>query len=130
MADEAIRDWEGLKALALGLGLPHVAEAVSWGQPTLKAHGKLWCWWSPHEDAAVFKMDKAEREFLLSADPETFFLTPHYAPHGLVLVRPGRLDPEWARARLRQTWRAMAPKRVLAAFDSALSNHGDPGGDG
>jgi hypothetical protein len=33
--------------MALGLGLPGVEETTSWGQPTLKAHGKLWVWWSP-----------------------------------------------------------------------------------
>ncbi len=81
--------------------------------------------WSPTEDAPVFRMDKAERAFLLAADAETFFLTPHYAPHALVLVRPARLDREWARARLIQTWRAMAPKRLLRAHDAGLSNGGD-----
>jgi hypothetical protein len=122
-------DWPTFRALALSLGLPEVIETTSWGQPTLKAHGKLWAWWSPHEDAPVFKIDKAEREFLIEADPETFFVTPHYAPHGLILVRPDRLDPEWAKARLIQMWRQMAPKRVLKAYDAdqaACSNGGEP----
>jgi hypothetical protein len=38
-------DWDRLKQLALSLGLPGVEETTSWGQPTLKAHGKLWVWW-------------------------------------------------------------------------------------
>jgi hypothetical protein len=112
-----VADYAALRALALSLNLPHVVEATSWGQPCLKAHGKLWAWWSPHEDAPVFKMDREERQMLISLDPETFFVTPHYAPHNLVLVRPDRLDPAWAKARLVQTWRNMAPKRVLKAFD-------------
>ena len=111
--------WPRLRDIALSLGLPHVVEGTSWGQPNLKAHGKLWTWWSPGEDAAVFKMSREEREFLCEVDPETFFVTPHYAPHGLVLVRPDRLDPDWAKARLSATWRAMAPKRVLKAWDAA-----------
>lgn len=113
--------WEQFKAWALALGLPNVVETTSWGQPTLKAHGKLWAWWSPHEDAPVFKMGKEERDFLLQADPETFFITPHYAGHDLVLVRPQKLDEAWAKARLLQTWRAMAPKRVLKAFEEERS---------
>jgi hypothetical protein len=35
--------------LALNFGLP--AGSARGGQPTLKAHGKLWVRWSPHEDA-------------------------------------------------------------------------------
>lgn len=112
-------DWDRLKALALGLGLPNIEETTSWGQPTLKAHGKLWVWWSPHEDAPVFKVPFEEREILVEADPDTFFFTPHYKNHPLVLVRPERLDMDWAKANLTKVWRAQAPKRVLKLFDAA-----------
>jgi hypothetical protein len=112
-------DWERLKALALGLGLPGVEETTSWGQPTLKAHGKLWVWWSPHEDAPVFKVPFEEREILVEAEPDTFFFTDHYKGHALVLVRPEKLDLAWARANLIRVWRAQAPKRVLKAYDDA-----------
>ena len=111
------RSWEELRDLALGLGLPGVVEATSWGRPCLKAHGKLWTWWSPREDAPVFKVAAEEREVLLEAEPETFFVTDHYRPHGLVLARPDRLDRAWAEANLRRVWRAQAPKRFLKAWD-------------
>lgn len=120
-------DWDRLKAVALDLGLPGVEETTSWGQPTLKAHGKLWVWWSPHEDAPVFKVPFEEREILLEAEPETFFVTPHYKGHALVLVRPERLDAAWARHNLLRVWRAQAPKRVLKAFDEAQSAAGPTG---
>ena len=119
MKPERQIDWERLKALALGLDLPGVEETTSWGQPTLKAHGKMWVWWSPHEDAPVFKMPREEREMLIEADPETFFVTPHYQSHGLILVRPEKLDPDWARANLMRVWWTQAPKRVLKAYDEA-----------
>ena len=118
MKPERDIDWERLKSLALGLDLPGVEETTSWGQPTLKAHGKLWVWWSPHEDAPVFKVPIEERDMMVDADPETFFVTDHYRRHGLILVRPEKLDPEWATANLIRVWRAQAPKRVLKAFDS------------
>jgi hypothetical protein len=106
-----------LKRLALSLKLPSVTEAASWGQPCLKAHGKLWVWWSPHEQAPVFKIPREERDMLIELDPERFYVTPHYAPHALVLVRPHKLDEDWARMMLLRTWREMAPKRVLKAYD-------------
>ena len=111
--------WEKLKKFALALDLPGVEETTSWGEPCLKAHKKLWVWWSPHEDAPVFKLPKEEREVLIDAEPDTFFCTPHYQSHNLILVRPDRLDMDWARHNLMRTWRAQAPKRVLKAYDEA-----------
>lgn len=116
-ASPARMTWAAFKALALDLKLPHVIETTSWGQPSLKAHGKLWCWWSPHCDAPVFKVSFEERELLLEADPDRFFLHPHYKNHPLVLMRPDAFDAAWARANLVRTWRAMAPKKVLKAHD-------------
>ena len=111
--------WERLKQFALDLGLPRVEETTSWGQPTLKAHGKMWVWWSPHEDAPVFKVPIEERDMMVEADPETFFVTDHYRRHGLILVRPDKLDLAWAKQNLVRVWRAQAPKRFLKDYDSA-----------
>lgn len=114
-------DWPAYRVFALALGLPGVEETTSWGQPTLKAHGKLWAWWSPSEDAPVFKVSREERELLLEHEPERFFVTPHYQGHGLVLMRPQAWDPAWAEANLRRVWREQAPRRFLKAFDAAQS---------
>jgi hypothetical protein len=114
-----VKGFEELKALALSLNLPGVVEATSWGQSCLKAHGKLWAWWSPSEHAPVFKVSIEEREVLCEAAPEVFFVTPHYRSHALVLMRPDGFDEAWARANLVRTWRAMAPKKLLKAYDEA-----------
>lgn len=110
--------FETLRKLALSLGLPGVTETTSWGQPCLKAHGKLWIWRSPHEDALVFKVPFEERDMLIEVDPETFFVTDHYRNYKLVLVRPERLDLDWARENLLRVWREQAPKRLLKAWDA------------
>ena len=116
-----IADWPALKAFALSLGLPEVTVDQPWGNECLKAHGKMWCWWSPYVDAAVFRCGKDEREMLLAADAETFTHHPHYQPHNLILVRAGRIEENWATARLMQQWRDAAPKRWLKAWDDARS---------
>jgi hypothetical protein len=121
MKRERRTDWQWLKKLALELDLPGVEETTSWGQPTLKAHGKLWVWWSPHEDAPVFKVPIEERQILIEAEPDVFFCTPHYKGHPLVLVRPEKLDGAWVRNNLLRVWRAQAPKRLLKAYDEALA---------
>ena len=114
-----LHTWDEVKALAFGLNLPHVELAISWGNENLKAHGKMWTWWSPYVDAAIFKGSIEERDMLMAADPETFVLHPHYAKFGNILVAAGRIDSDWAAARLHSTWRNMAPKKVLKAYDEA-----------
>lgn len=114
-----VKNWGELKVLAFGLDLPHTELAVSWENENLKAHGKLWTWWSPYVDAAIFKGSIEEREALIAADPKTFVMHRHYAKFGHILVAGGRIDRDWAKARLLSTWRSMAPSRVLKAYDLA-----------
>ena len=113
-----INDWPDMKAFALSLGLPKIEETTSWGNEVLKAHGKLWVWWSPYVEAALFKCDKDERDMLRAADPSTFIQHKHYESHNLILVAAGHIDEGWAAARLRSTWRDMAPKRFLKDWDA------------
>lgn len=113
-----LNTWDEVKALAYALDLPHVELAISWGNENLKAHGKMWTWWSPYVEAAIFKGNVEEREMLMMADPETFILHPHYAKSGSILVAASRIDASWARARLTQTWRDMAPKKFLKEWDA------------
>lgn len=112
--------WPDLRDFALSLGLPEVEETTAWGNPCLKAHGKMWVWWAPqsHANAPAFKVEADELDILLEADPDTFFTTDHHRPHRIILMRPERFDAEWARANLVKVWRRQAPKRVLKAWDA------------
>lgn len=109
--------FDEIKAIAESLALPGVTQASSWGQPCLKVNGKIWFFWSPSEEAPVFKVSFDERDMLVEADPDTFFFTPHYKAHKLILARPDRIDREWIRANLIRTWRELAPKRAVREFD-------------
>lgn len=111
--------WDRLRDFARTFDLPNVEDGVSWGQPNLKAHGKLWVWWSPHEDAPVFKTSFEEREFLIEMDPDTFFFTPHYKSWPLILMRPAFVRWDWIEANLKRVWRAQAKKTFLKQWDSA-----------
>ena len=104
-----IHYWPDLKALTL----PQVTINHPSGNLFLKSYGKMWCWWSPYVDAAVFKCAKDESEMLLAADPDTFLFHPYHAPYNLILVRAGRPDEGWARTRMIQQYRDAAPKRWL-----------------
>ncbi|MEZ5892314.1 MAG: MmcQ/YjbR family DNA-binding protein [Parvularculaceae bacterium] len=118
--------YEDLRMLALSLDLPGVTDAVSWGQPCLKVNGKLWFFWSPSEDAPVFKVPHEERDMLCEAAPEVFFFTDHYKAHKLVLARPDRLDMAWAKSNLIRVWRELASKKMLKAYDEGAATLAKP----
>jgi hypothetical protein len=58
-----------------------------------------------------------ERNVLIEAEPDAFFITPHYEGYPGVLVRLSRVDLEHMTELVIESWRLCAPKRMLAAFD-------------
>ena len=64
------------------LALPETEETTSWDARSFKVNGKVILYWNPTHDAPVFKVPVEERDFLIEADPETFFTTDHHRPHG------------------------------------------------
>lgn len=101
------------------LALPDTEETTSWDARSFKVNGKVILYWNPTHDCPVFKVPLEERDFLIEADPDTFFTTDHHRPWALVLARPDGLDPGWAKANIERVWRAQVKKRTLKAFDAA-----------
>ena len=106
--------WDDVRELALGL--PEVEEGTAYRKPALRVGGKVFAAVSPHEDALAVRAGFVEREFLLQADPEAFYVTPHYEGHPWVLVRLDRVDPENLRDVLTESWLLRAPKRLAEEF--------------
>lgn len=104
---------EDLQAMALEL--PETEPGTAWGYPTVKVGKKALFFWNPKWDAPVFGMDFETRDFLIEADPDTFFTTDHHRNWPCVLARPDRVDEGWVRQRLREAWRRAAPKRLQKA---------------
>jgi len=80
----------------VALTFPNVEESTSYGTPALKVKGKLFVRWRSEEDAdtIVLKMPLDQREELMAADPETYFITDHYRNYSWVLVRLSKLHPD------------------------------------
>ncbi len=106
------------------LALPDTVETTSWDARSFKVNGKVILYWNTTYDCPVFKVDREERDFLIEADPETFFTTDHHRPWPLVLARPEGVDPGWARANIERVWRGQVMKRTLKAFDAARGSGG------
>jgi hypothetical protein len=63
--------FEDLRAMVLAL--PDTEETTSWDSRSLKVNGTVILYWNASHDCPVFKVDFEERDFLIEADPETFF---------------------------------------------------------
>ena len=83
---------------SIGRTLPGVEVTTTWGQPTLKAHGKMFVCMASHKSAEpntlVVMMDFADRDALLEDDPETYYLKDHYLNYPCVLVRLSRVHAD------------------------------------
>ena len=80
----------------IALTFPNVEESTSYGTPALKVKGKLFVRWRNEEDpdTIVLKMPFDQREELMAADAETYFITDHYRNYPWVLVRLSKLHPD------------------------------------
>src|ERR687898_2939040 len=75
--------------------LPGVEVTTTWGQPTLKVHGRTCVCMASHKsaepDTLVVMMDFPDRDALLADDPDTYYLKDHYVGYPCVLVRLWRV---------------------------------------
>ena len=106
--------------VAIGLKLPGVEVATSYGTPALRVRRKGICRLRSDPDALVLRViDLADREALLRGRPDVFFSTPHYDGYPYVLVRLDVVDPTELAELLEDAWRLRAPKRLIAEHDAA-----------
>jgi hypothetical protein len=99
----------------VGLALPDVEAATSWGAPALKVRGKMFACRainkSAEPDSLVVRMDFQQRDELIAADPVTYYLTEHYVDYPCVLVRLSRVHPDALRDLLLIGWRFETSRR-------------------
>ncbi|MFT4091815.1 MAG: MmcQ/YjbR family DNA-binding protein [Asticcacaulis sp.] len=107
------------------LSYPDTVETTSWEARSFKVNNKVILFWNPKYDAPVFKVDMPERDFLIEADPETFFTTDHHRPYPLVLARPEKVDIGWVRANIERVWRAQVLKKTLKIYDQSTARTSD-----
>lgn len=108
----------------IALALPQVEEGTCYGTPALRVKGKLLARLREDGETLVVHVDPFERDQLLSAHPETYYLTDHYRPYPYVLVKLPLAEPEAVHELLENAWTLQAPKRLVAAFARQSASEG------
>ena len=96
----------------IGLALPGVEESTTYGSPSLKVGGKMFACIAIHSsaepDTLGLRIDIPQRDELIAADPDTYYLTPHYVDYPIVLVRMARVHPDALRDLVKGAWRVVS----------------------
>lgn len=104
---------------SIGRTLPDVEVTTTWGQPTLKVHGRMFVCIASHKsaepDTLVVMMDFANRDALIEEDPGTYYLKEHYVDYPCVLVRLSRVHQDALRDLVVGAHRYVSAKRKRKA---------------
>ena len=97
----------------IALTLPGVEESTSYGTPALKVKGRLFVRMWEDSKTMVLKTTFEEREELMAADAETYFITDHYLNYEWVLVNLDRVSEDALKDLLRGAHRLAQPKKKI-----------------
>ena len=109
--------WDDVRRLAMEL--PGAEEGTSYRTPAMKVRGKLFARLKEDGETVVLRVNFHERALLLEAEPDVFYITDHYRDYPDVLVRLPAVSEEVMRARLEDSWRLVAPPKLVAQLDAA-----------
>ncbi|MBZ6087737.1 MmcQ/YjbR family DNA-binding protein [Streptomyces olivaceus] len=107
-------DAEDVRRVALSL--PDTAEKTAWSMPTFRVAGKMFATLPEDETSLAVRCPKEERDELVLAEPEKFWIVGHEAQFAWVRARIAALEgEEELRDILADSWRQAAPARLLEA---------------
>jgi hypothetical protein len=102
----------------LALALPETSEKPCYGTPGFYVRKKLFARIRDDGETVVVRVDMGDRELLIGAEPDTFFITAHYRDWPSVLVRLSAIDEDELREVLTDSWLRQAPKRLAATLEA------------
>ncbi len=94
---------------------PGVEESRSYGTPSLKVKRRFLR--SEAEGGLAIHCDMMEREMLMQAAPETFYITDHYASYPMVLINLDTARWEALPDIIERAWRMVATPKLVKEFE-------------
>lgn len=97
---------------------PGMEESISYGTASIKVKGKILSRLRTEaEGALALYCDFIDREMLLQAAPDVFFITDHYRNWPMVLIRLDKVRADALPDLIERAWRMRAPARLIAQYD-------------
>jgi len=107
------------RVLEIAQRLPGVEATRAYGTPCIKVDGKIMARLrSESEGGLALRCDFPERQMLMQADPQAFYVTDHYLDWPMVLI--DLAEVRWAAmpGLIETAWRMVAKKKRIAEFES------------
>jgi hypothetical protein len=110
------------------LALPSATEVEAWGEPTFRC-GKIFAMYASAanhhgggRDAVWLKAAPGNQALMVRDRPDRFFVPPYVGPSGWIGVWLDK-RPSWNEVAelVEESWRLIAPKKVLKAYDTLPS---------
>lgn len=98
---------------------PQTEESTSYGTPSYKVNKKFLL--RLKEDGETLVLHSDDRDIFLKNDDSVFFVTEHYANYPYVLVRLNKIGKDQLRTAIIQSWKELAPKKLLDLYLKARS---------
>jgi hypothetical protein len=119
------RSYERYLKVALALPGAQAAGAPSakvFHTPSVKVFGKLLSRWRTEaEGALAIRCDFLDRQILLQARPDVFFLTDHYINYPMILVWLEKASQEVLTDVTERAWRLVAPTKAVKQREAATA---------
>ncbi|MFE3057785.1 MmcQ/YjbR family DNA-binding protein [Nocardia sp. NPDC059239] len=104
----------GDQVRAVALALARTTEQFEWQMPTFRVAGKLFLTLPENEASMAVRCPIVDRDELVQAEPEKFWIAPHEAGNAWVRVRLAALDDhDELTAIVTDSWRLAAPRELL-----------------
>ena len=111
------------RVLEIAERLPGVEATRAYGTPCIKVDGKIMARLrSESEGGLALRCDFPERQMLMQADPQAFYVTDHYLNWPMVLINLAEV--RWAAMPdlIETAWRMVATKKRIAEFEAVAAN--------
>lgn len=102
----------------MALAFPGVVARSSYGTPGLYVAKKFMARLREPDVMVLTPIEDDEQRFPMGTQPNVFFLTDHYRGYPAILIQLSKVHPAEMLELIEQSWRRLAPKKLLAAYDA------------
>jgi hypothetical protein len=106
----------------LALSLPEAHEKETWGEATFRVRDKIFATLGPDGVDAGLKASLEAQAALVNSAPEVFSIAHYTGRYGWIGVKLARVDDDELRELVIESWRLIAPKKLVAAFDAGAGS--------